>query len=150
MGTIYNYFASKEELINALYLKLKEDEADYMLENFRSGMSVRQSFFFFWTNILNYFIHHPEEFQFLEQFSFSPIIDLEVRRQGALYFVELTKVYEEGQNQEILKKGDITRQIYFTHGSLASLAKFHILGDIRLDNEAIKIAVTAAWDALKQ
>jgi len=51
MGTIYNYFASKEELINALYLKLKEDEAEYMLKNFKSGMAVRQSFFFFWTNI---------------------------------------------------------------------------------------------------
>ena len=40
MGTIYNYFASKEELINALYLKLKEDEADYMLQNFRSEISL--------------------------------------------------------------------------------------------------------------
>ena len=150
MGTIYNYFASKEELINALYLKLKEDEADYMLKNFKSGMAVRQSFFFFWTNILNYFISHPKEFQFLEQFYFSPLIDLKARQQGALYFAELTKVYEEGQNQEILKKGDIIQQIYFTHGSLASLAKFHILGDIRLDKKAIRDAVTAAWDALKQ
>jgi AcrR family transcriptional regulator len=150
MGTIYNYFASKGELINALYLKLKEDEADYMLKNFKSGMTVRQSFFFFWTNILNYFISHPNEFQFLEQFYFSPLIDLEARRQGALYFTELTKVYEEGQKQEIFKKGDITQQIYFTHGSLASLAKFHILGDIRLNKKVIQDAVTAAWDALKQ
>ena len=150
MGTIYNYFPSKEKLINALYLKLKEDEAAYMLNNFKVGMSVRQSFFFFWTNILSYFISHPKEFQFLEQFYFSPLIDLEVRQQGALYFSELTKVYEKGQNQEILKNGDIIQQIYFTHGSLASLAKFHILGDISLNKKAIKNAVTAAWDALKQ
>ena len=47
MGTIYNYFASKEVLINALYLKLKEDEAEYMLKNSKSAMTVRQSFFFF-------------------------------------------------------------------------------------------------------
>jgi hypothetical protein len=121
-----------------------------MLKNFKSGMAVRQSFFFFWSNILNYFIHHPKEFQFSEQFYFSPLIDLEARQQGTLYFADLTKVYEEGQKQQILKKGDITQQIYFTHGSLASLAKFHILGDIRLNNKAIKDAVTAAWDALKR
>jgi AcrR family transcriptional regulator len=150
MGTIYNYFDSKAELINALFLKLKEDEAAYMLKNFKSGIPVRHSFSFFWKNILQYFIHHPKEFQFLEQFYFSPLIDLEARRQGAVYFSELTKVYEEGQNQEVLKKGDITQQIYFTHGSLASLAKFHILGDIRLDKKAIEDAVTAAWDALKR
>jgi AcrR family transcriptional regulator len=150
MGTIYNYFKSKEELINALYLKLKEDEAEYMIKNHENGMTVRQSFFSFWTNILKYFITHPKEFQFLEQFYFSPLIDLQIRRQGALYFSELTKVYEEGQKQEILKKGDITQQIYFTHGSLASLAKFQILGDIELDDKSIKDSVTAAWDALKQ
>jgi AcrR family transcriptional regulator len=149
MGTIYNYFASKEELINALYLKLKEDEAVYMLNNFETGMSVRQSFFFFWTNILKYFVSHPVEFQFLEQFYFSPLVALEARQQGAQYFAELIKVYEEGQKQEIFKKGDIIQQIYFTHGSLASLAKFHILGDIHLDQAAINNAVTAAWDALK-
>ena len=44
-------------------------------------MAVRQSFFFFWTNILNYFISHPQEFQFLEQFYFSPLIDLKARQQ---------------------------------------------------------------------
>ena len=150
MGTIYNYFVSKEELINALFLKLKEDEADYMLKNHKNGRTVRQNFFIFWTNILNYFIHHPREFQFLEQFYFSPLIDLQARQRGALYFAELTQVYAEGQRQEILKKGDITRQIYFTHGSLASLAKFHVLGDIHLDKKAISDAITAAWDALKQ
>ena len=82
-------------------------------------------------------------------FYFSPLIDLQARQQGALYFAELTKVYEEGQHQEILKEGDIMQQIYFTHGALASLAKFHTLGDIHLDKEAITQAVTAAWDALK-
>ena len=78
------------------------------------------------------------------------MIDLEARQQGALYFAELTKMYEKGQNQDIFKKGEITQQIYFTHGSLASLAKFHILGDICLNKKAIKDAVTAAWDALKR
>ena len=133
MGTIYNYFKSKEVLINALYLKLKGEEAEHMLKDYKKGMSVRKSFFFFWNNIFNYFIIHPQEFQFLEQF----------------YFSELTKVYEQGQQQEILKKGDILQQIYFTHGALASLAKFHILGDIQLDGEGIDKAITSAWDALK-
>lgn len=150
MGTIYNYFSSKEKLINALYLKLKEEEAASMLRDYQAGMPVRQSFFFFWRNILKYFIAHPREFQFLEQFYFSPLIELEARRQGAGYFAELVRVYEEGQVQDILKPGNIIEQIYFTHGSLASLAKFHILGDVELNETSIEQAVTAAWDALKR
>ena len=123
MGTIYNYFESKEELINALYLKLKEDEAAYMLNNFDSNLSVRQSFFFFWTNILSYFISHPKEFQFLEQFYLSPLIDIDVRQRGALYFAELTKVYEKGQHQEVLKKGDIIQPMEFwIPANLASMS----------------------------
>ena len=150
MGTIYNYFASKEELINALYLKLKEDEAAYMLNNFKSGMSVRQSFFFFWTNILSYFISHPKEFQFLEQFYFSPLIDLEARQQGALYFAELTKVYEEGQKPRDFKERGYHSADLFYAWLIGFFSQISHLRRYHLDKKAIKDAVTAAWDALKR
>ena len=150
MGTVYNYFPSKQELINALYVKLKEDEARFMVNKCPAGLTLRQRFFFFWKNLLQYFITHPKEFQFLEQLSFSPDILEESKKQGAMYFAELIKVYEEGQRQEVLKKGDVFQQIFFTHGSMASLAKYRIQGDIDLDEEQIDEMITAAWDALKR
>ncbi len=150
MGTIYNYFPSKEALITELYLQVKKDEADYMVQNAAPRQSVRQAFLHFWKNILHFFIVNPQAFTFVEQVYFLPLIKDEDKKKGAMYFADLLRVYEEGQRQEIIKEGDITQLIYFTHGALASLAKFHILGDISLDEDAMQRAVEAAWDAIKR
>ncbi len=150
MGTIYNYFKSKEELINALYLKLKEDEALFMLSDYDGNTSIKQRFISLWRNIFKYFVSHPKEFQFMEQFYYSPLIAVEAKKQGAHYFNELVSIYKDGQQQDIIKKGDVMKLIYFTHGSLASLAKFQILGDINLNDDEIEQAIYSSWDAIKQ
>ncbi|MCP4214174.1 MAG: TetR/AcrR family transcriptional regulator, partial [bacterium] len=150
MGTIYNYFKSKEELVNALYLQIKKNEADYMMEGCKTDLPVRRKFAFFWRRIFQYNITHPMEFRFLEYLHFCPMIAEESKRQGAAYFAQLAAVYEEGQAHDIMKKGDITKQIYFTNGALGALAKYHILGCEPLTEEEIDEAVTAAWDALKK
>jgi AcrR family transcriptional regulator len=150
MGTIYNYFKGKEELISALYVRLKRDESEYMLKEYQKGLPVRQVFFLFWTNIFKYFISKSREFQLLNQICLSPIIDQETRDQGIMYFSELINLYDEGQKQEIFKSGDIAQQIFFTFGALSNLAQHHIAGDIVMDDAAIEQAVTSAWDAIKR
>lgn len=150
MGTIYNYFKSKEELIGALYMRLKQDEAEYMLKEYKQGLPVRQVFFLFWTNIFKYFISKAREFQVLNQICQAPVIDQETRDQGIMYFSELIHLYAEGQRQEVFKAGDVSQQIYFTFGALMNLAQHHIAGDTVMDDAAIERAVTSAWDAIKR
>jgi AcrR family transcriptional regulator len=150
MGTIYNYFKSKGELINALYVRLKQDESEYMLKEYKKGLPVRQVFILFWTNIFKYFISKSSEFQFINQFCLSPIINQETRDQGIMFFAELINLYDEGQKQEIFKDGDLSQQIFFTFGALSNLAQHHIAGDIVMDDVAIERAVTLAWDAIKR
>jgi hypothetical protein len=137
-------------MIGALYMRLKRDESEFMLKEYKQGLPVRQVFFLFWTNIFKYFINKSREFQFLNQVCPSPIIDQETRDQGVLYFSELINLYEEGQTQEIFKAGDINQQICFTFGALSNLAQHHIAGDIVMDDAAIERAVTLAWDAIKR
>lgn len=150
MGTIYNYFETKERLINALYLKLKEDEAKFMTQGFNPKAETKTRFSYLWYRIFSYFLRKPIEFQFLEHFYFSPMIELAVKKRGAEFYDELVQVYRDGQQQNVLKKGSVIEQIYFTHGSLASLAKFHISGDIKLTDKAMKEAIQSAWNALKK
>jgi len=148
--TIYKYYKNKEKLINGLYLKLKEDEALFMLSDYDSHASIKRKFISLWRNIFKYFILHPIEFQFMEQFYYSPLISQESKNQGARFFKELVSIYQSGQEQEIIKTGDVIKQIYFTHGSIASLAKFQILGEIDLNDNEIEQVIYSSWDAVKQ
>ncbi|RYD79444.1 MAG: TetR/AcrR family transcriptional regulator [Sphingobacteriales bacterium] len=50
-GTIYTYFQNKEELINKLYLYLKEEKTARMFETYKSGDSFFVTFKKLWLRI---------------------------------------------------------------------------------------------------
>lgn len=149
MGAIYNYFPNKEALINELYFHLKAKESGIIIEGYNRSLSVRQRFIYLWKKMIHYFLAEPMDFQFLEQFYYSPAIDPKAKHEGSLYITELDEVYLDGQAQQIIKHGEVREWIGFTSGSLVSLVKLHHSNYIELKEETIDKYVQAAWDAIK-
>lgn len=149
MGAIYNYFPNKEALINELYFNLKEKESRIMIDGYDDSLPVRQRFIYLWKKMITYFLAEPMDFQFLEQFYYSPAIDPNAKHKGGLYVKVLDEVYLAGQAQQIIKDGDVREWIGFTSGSLVSLVKLHHSKYIQLEENAIDTYVQAAWDAVK-
>lgn len=149
MGAIYNHFPNKETLINELYFYLKAKESRIMIEGYDPNLSVRQRFIYLWKKMIQYFLTEPMDFQFLEQFYYSPAIDPQAKHQGSLYVKELDELYLDGQAQQIIKDGEVKEWIGFTSGSLVSLVKLHHSQYIELNEDSIDKYVQAAWDAIK-
>lgn len=149
MGAIYNHFPNKEALINELYFHLKAKESRIMIEGYDRSLSVRQRFIYLWKKMVKYFLAEPMDFQFLEQFYYSPSIDPQAKHKGSLYVKELDEVYLDGQAQQIIKPGEVKEWIGFTSGSLVSLVKLHHSKYIHLNEDIIDQYVQAAWDAIK-
>lgn len=149
MGAIYNYFPNKETLINELYLHLKTKESAIIACGYDTNLSVKQRFVHLWKKIINYFIDEPLDFMFLEQFYYSPSIDPVAKHNGSLYLKDLDQVYLDGQEQQIMKNGEVKEWIGFTSGSLVSLVKLHHSNYITLNEETINNYIQAAWDAVK-
>lgn len=149
MGTIYNYFSTKEVLINELYFHLKVKESEIIIDGYDITLSVKQRFIHLWRKMVDYFIQEPMDFLFLEQFYYSPTIDPAAKHKGGLYVRELDQVYLDGQKQQLIKEGDIKEWIGFTSGSLVSLVKLHHSKYIHLQETTIDKYIQAAWDAVK-
>lgn len=149
MGTIYNYFSTKEILINELYFSLKAKESKIIIEGYDATQSVKQRFVHLWRKMMMYFIKEPLDFMFLEQFYYSPNIDPSAKHKGGLYVQELDAIYQDGQTQQLIKEGDVKEWIGFTSGSLVSLVKLHHSKYIQLEDSAIDNYIQAAWDAVK-
>lgn len=149
MGTIYNYFSTKEILVNELYFHLKVKESEIIIQGYDSTLSVKQRFIHLWKKMVDYFIQEPLDFLFLEQFYYSPSIDPIAKHKGGLYVRELDKVYLDGQKQQLMKDGNIKEWIGFTSGSLVSLVKLHHSKYIQLEEKTIDQYIQAAWDAVK-
>lgn len=149
MGTIYNHFDSKETLINAIYITVKQKEANYLFADYSTHESVRQRFELLYGRLLTYFIENPLEYQFMDRFSISPIITEASRMEGSKHFEPFFKLFQEGQEQRIIKDMPIKQLVYFVMGAFSSLMRLHLVSGESIEPNELKQHLILAWDAIK-
>ena len=71
-GVIYHYFPSKDDLIHALYLRVKSIKVQSLLEGYVPGMSPHDAFIHLWANAYRFYREHLRETRFLDQYENSP------------------------------------------------------------------------------
>src|SRR5262249_1357988 len=79
MGTIYNYFSSKEDLVNQLYRDLIDKMRPAILQDHPYNAPLRERFFLLVRNKFHFYLENLDAAQFIEQYSYSPIITDETR-----------------------------------------------------------------------
>ncbi|MGE4571232.1 MAG: TetR/AcrR family transcriptional regulator [Candidatus Izemoplasmatales bacterium] len=74
VGTLFNYFPTKAELIQSIYVEIKIHSRKRYLEELNENQSNEENILSMWTAVIHWGIHYPEEFKYLEMFSTSPYI----------------------------------------------------------------------------
>ena len=149
-GTIYRYFASKEDLITQLYLEIKREKGKAFLAGYSEELSLRERFRTLWLNMLHYYMYHPQETAFLEQFDNSPYMKPEVKEAFAEYYEPLMRFFQYAFQEGVFKEMPLAMLSTFTLEVAVSLAKHHASGELTLDDETKELAMSATWDALKR
>lgn len=149
MGTIYNYFPSKEELVNGLYHELKQKVVDAVLRDHSPQAPLREQFFGVWRNMFRFYLANPDVFQFLEQYSYSPIITPESKELGWKLWEAPIKMIEQARAQQIVKDLPTDMLVLIANSPIYNLVREHIRGRIQLDDTQIEVAIAACWDAIK-
>lgn len=67
-GVIYHYFASKEEIIRALYVRIRALKIETILGDFSPDQDPRETFLRGCLNIYNFYRKHQREMRFYEQY----------------------------------------------------------------------------------
>lgn len=147
-GTIYHYFASKDELIFELYKEIKLEMFQSTMRGFSEQQSYREGFLGLWYNFLEYYIQHPQETAFLEQFENSPYSKSFPQGEFAKEMAPFLNFVGRGVQEGVLKDLPIQVGAELTFGVAFSLAKQHIAGAIVLDEELIEATANACWDAI--
>ncbi|SHI20689.1 transcriptional regulator, TetR family [Sporobacter termitidis DSM 10068] len=150
MGTIYHYFPSKEELINALFLEYKVRLLRFITANYAPGAPVRESFKTLLRNMLAYYAENPAELNFLEQCENSPIITEDTKREGMRSAGVLSELFCRAKSENLIK--DISFDILgaLLSGAIIALAKLCLSGAVGLDSPELDLSLEAMWDMLKR
>ena len=150
IGTIYHYFASKEDLLNALYIDVKRRLADYALENYAGSTPVRKAFKHLFSRVIHYTVENPAELSFAEQYENSPLITGVTREEGARISKPIEDLFRRAADQDLLK--DLTLQMMgaLIISAVIGLSKLYLSGALKLEEESLDKALDAIWDMIKR
>lgn len=149
-GTLFLYFKSKDELVNALYLKVKREMQVFHEIFFDESLSFREQMRTFWFNTVDWGLKNPLKFKFMMQFKNSP------------YISKLTKdeLYEEQQHvfkvlMQAIEQGVIIDQpieflaAVFT-GQFTSIIQHLSIQKSDNQEELIAASFEVLWNGIKK
>lgn len=149
MGTIYNYFPTKEDLINAIYIYIKLDELKSVATTL-ADESIKKQFEHFYRAMIRYMIANPVHFWFMEQFSSSPVIKEETRNEGINVFADYMISLKHGQKQGLIKSINLDELIQFVHGGIKGFIRSVLLSGKSVTPKMIDNQLRISWDAIKE
>ncbi|WP_406655661.1 TetR/AcrR family transcriptional regulator [Methanolobus sp. ZRKC2] len=95
-GSLFNYFATKEELINNLYFEVKRRLSACVKTGLDPEASFEDQMRILWSNFINCGVNNPEEFLFVGQFCSSPYITKITREETTKEYEFIRTLIEEG------------------------------------------------------
>ena len=152
-GTIYRYFENKDVLINELYREVEAKLYAVLLEGYSTEKTFRERFLHLGTALLQFFIENPLDFRYLEQFHNSPYgvafrrDKILGKREGCDVFREL---FDEGISRQVMKDLPLVILFALAFGPLLAVARDHILGFIKLDDQLIARTIEACCDGIRR
>src|ERR1700730_1288166 len=87
-GTLFTYFNTKDDLINALYREIKLELADAMMSDFPRKRNVHTRLRHVWDRYVKWGVANPEQRKVLAQLQMSEVLTKESRDAGSAPFVE--------------------------------------------------------------
>jgi AcrR family transcriptional regulator len=102
-GTLFTYFKTKDDLINALYREIKLELADAMMSDFPRKKNVGTRLRHVWDRYVNWGIANPMQRKVLAQLTVSEVLSKESRDAGSAPFVEFQAVIRDAIEQQVFR-----------------------------------------------
>ena len=102
-GTLFTYFKTKDDLINALYREIKLELADAMMSDFPRKKNVGIRLRHVWDRYVNWGIANPRQRKVLAQLTVSEVLTKESRDAGSAPFVEFQTMIRDAIAQRVFR-----------------------------------------------
>ena len=94
-GTLFTYFATKDDLIQALYLAIKHEVAEELMTTFGDHTSVRDKMYHIWSRYIEWGVSHPERNKVMQQIHSSYALSEDVKAQALEPFKEIGNIAQD-------------------------------------------------------
>ena len=102
-GTLFTYFKTKDDLINALYREIKLELADAMMSDFPRKKNIHTRLRHVWDRYVNWGIANSRQRKALAQLQVSEALTKESKDAGGAPFVEFQTMIRDAIEQRIFR-----------------------------------------------
>ena len=134
-GTLFNYFASKDELIDEVYLLLRQEGTAHMADGYPGAGSVKARAEHIWFRYIDWGVRNPVRYTLLHQMKLSDLISSEAHDRSDNDMAFALAAVLEGIESGLF--GDISAEFYINLflaqlSATVSYAHAHNLADMAL------------------
>ncbi|MCK9592131.1 MAG: TetR/AcrR family transcriptional regulator [Methanoregula sp.] len=149
-GTLFFYFATKEELIDTLYRRIKSEAAQAMCRGFDTGKTAKEKIRFLGINAVRWGIQNPAKLKFMEQFAYSPFVSTTAHEEGMSHFNFLRELVRDGIREGAIRDTDPSLLFCMMASSLSGLiAQASGTEEPAKREKIIKEGLNFIWNGLK-
>src|ERR1700684_1490954 len=100
-GSLFTYFKTKDDLVNALYREIKLELADAMMSDFPRRAGIRNRLQHVWDRYVSWGVENPEQHKVLQQMTVWGGLTRESKRAGTAPFLEIERMAEAAVAQRV-------------------------------------------------
>ena len=148
MGTIYNYFESKDVLLTALFDQLKVKFIETIVSNYNFDNDPHQNFKNIVVVLVRYYVAHADEFGFLERYSDSRLQFGKGLDESTKLIGHVTSMLEDVKHDYKFKNFPPSVLLAMTYGPLVAIVNLVLMKQIELTDELLSEIADACWDSI--
>lgn len=145
-GVIYHYFASKDEVIHAVYMHVKSIKKTFLMDGLATDLTIDQAYIEIFVRIYSFYRTHLRETQFLDLYENSGFCSKEAAQEAANSdpaIQNFMKAFRPKKDGGILKNIPSDAIHEFSFGIARRLAKKDAIAPAML-----KKVAAASWVAI--
>jgi AcrR family transcriptional regulator len=148
-GTLFHYFPTKDLLIIALYMEVKDNFLLSITENYNREENYKDRIKALWKGIIRWATTEPNEFNFIQQFSSSPYMNQLTHEQKERHNLFFRPIFEEGQKKNILKDLPVDLLVQISLKHIYGLVDYIFLEPEFSHNQVkMDLAFDCYWDGI--
>ena len=146
-GTIYLYYKNKQDLLNAVYTKLKT-EGFFSVIGKIEHLPIEVQIFRLWEVAFEYLVSNADKSLFIEQFELSPMITPENKTLEVDTMSYLNQTLDKAKEKGIIKPIDNQIIISMIMGFLKNLSAQSKNDTVETSEEVKHLCYSMCWDAM--
>lgn len=149
-GTLFLYFPTKQDLIDALLLKLGKEVAAAINARMDPAFTAREEVFTIWQTSVECFLHNPDAFTYIQQARQSTAVSPEVVAESSAFFAFYYNAIQKGLGEGSIKTYPLDFIGGFLYqGIVATVTYLRMQNIVDKADETIRMGFNIFWDGIK-